>query len=50
MNNGKSKKVNRSMHRARAVGGWAKATEYVAKALVAVVGLVVLIIWNVSKD
>ena len=36
--------------KAKVVGGWAKATEYVAKALVAIVGLVGLIIWEVHKN
>ena len=50
MKDKKSKKESRSFSKAKVVGGWAKATEYVAKALVAVVGLVVLIIWETRTN
>ena len=36
-------------HTARTVAGWAKAVELTAKALAAVVGLTVLIFWQVRK-
>jgi hypothetical protein len=47
---GNSKKENpQKGDKARFVGGWAKATECVAKALMAVVGLVTFILWKIEK-
>ena len=36
--------------RSKTVSGWAKATENIAKALAAVAGLAVCIIWNFGKN
>ena len=47
-NNEKEKKAKED--KAKAVGAWAKAIEYSAKALGAVVGLVVFVIWEFAKS
>ena len=36
--------------KAKNTGAWAKATENIAKALAAVVGLAVCLIWNFGKN
>ena len=43
------KKDDAGSSKSRNVGGWAKATEYVAKALGAVVGLAAAVFWNFGK-
>jgi len=45
---GKKNKVKDS--KAKSVSGWAKAAENIAKALAAVAGLAVCIIWNFGKN
>ena len=49
LENGKRKKEDPGGDKAKAVQGWARATEYTAKALVAVVGLVALILLQFGK-
>ena len=44
MENNKRKVMKRPGDNAKNVGAWARTTEYIAKALVAVVGLAVLVI------
>ena len=45
----KSKEKNYGSNKAKAVSEWAKATAYSAKALVAVVGLITLIIFTLDS-